>query len=100
MANDGFFNMLEARPYILNSSRGKVVSIPALIEAMKENKISGAGLDVLENENLESYTHSEREQLNWLLAQPNVIITPHIAGYTYEAFYKMAKVLLEKLKIL
>ena len=97
LAGSSFFNSLHEHPYILNTSRGKVVELPALITALKENKIAGAGLDVLENENLDSYTAGEREQLEWLMKREEVIITPHIAGYSHEAFYKMATVLLEKL---
>lgn len=97
MGNVSFFNALERKPWFLNTSRGKVVKLGHMVNALIENKISGAGLDVLENENLDTYTPIEKEQLNWLLDQPNVIITPHIAGYSQEATYKMAEVLLVKL---
>ncbi len=99
MADEVFFHSLLRRPWFLNTSRGKVVNLEQLNKALDANKIAGAGLDVLENENFDSFTAAEKKQLDLLQARSNVIITPHIAGYSVEALYKMAKVLLDKLEL-
>lgn len=100
MADESFFEALRQQPYIINTSRGKVVKTQALIHAIQKNWIKGAALDVLENEKINNLDNKEQEQFLFLTNQPNVIVTPHIAGYSNEAFYKMSKILLEKLGVL
>ena len=100
MANHDFFQSLKQKPWILNTSRGQIVNTRDLKNAILNGSIAGAGLDVLENEKLSSYTAEEQTLFEWLIDQPNVIITPHIAGYSHEAFLKMSQVLLQKLGFL
>jgi D-3-phosphoglycerate dehydrogenase len=99
MAGEAFFQSLERKPWFINASRGKVHDTAAVIRALETGKIAGAALDVLENERLETYSPGQRRQLDLLLGRPDILITPHIAGYSHEAFLKMSEVVLEKLGI-
>ena len=80
------------KPFILiNTSRGAVVDTKALLQGIKAGKVTGACLDVFEQEPLAAKDAGE------LTTLPNVVVTPHIAGYTFEALYKMSKVLLDRI---
>jgi D-3-phosphoglycerate dehydrogenase / 2-oxoglutarate reductase len=98
-ANEVFFNSLDQCPYFLSACRGKVTDTLALVNALDQQKIKAAGLDVLENEKLLSYTMAEKNLLSNLTARKNVVITPHIAGYSQEAYKLMGEILMKKLGI-
>lgn len=98
-ANNKFFNSFLKKPYFISTCRGKVTHTGALIEALTFGKISGAGLDVLENEQLENYTEIEKAEMNTLTGFTNVLITPHVAGYTKEAFLHMSEIIIQKLDL-
>lgn len=99
-ANDAFFNACKKQPYFISTCRGQVTNTASVIKALQNQLVRGVGLDVLENEQLAQYSAQEQAQLDTLLSFPNCLITPHIAGYSQEAYYKMAKVVLEKLAII
>ncbi len=86
------------KPFILiNTSRGPVVDTLAVYEAVKQGKIMGVCLDVFEHEPLLAMNDAELQALKGMLSMPNCVATPHIAGYTHEALYKMSKTLLIKI---
>ena len=84
-ANEEFFISLKKRPYFLNASRGGVVDTAALLQALDNDLVTAAGLDVLENEDLTSYSAHESDLLQQLLRRKNVIVTSHIAGSSHES---------------
>jgi D-3-phosphoglycerate dehydrogenase len=85
--------------WLLNTSRGSIVNTADLIEALKINKVLGAGLDVLDIES-SSFTeiiNDKNEDFHKLSSFKNVIITPHIAGWTFESNIKLSKIVVNKI---
>jgi len=97
--NDRFLSRFKKPIILINTSRGTVVNTATLIKGIKENKVLGACLDVFEEEPLAKMNEEVKNNFQILLNNKNVVITPHIAGYTQEALYKMSDILLNKIVI-
>ena len=101
MFNDDFISKFKHDIYLINTSRGKVINTDSLVKALNKGKVKGACLDVLEYEKFsfeEIDSNLLPESYQYLINADNVILTPHIAGWTIESKYKLAKVLLDKIK--
>jgi len=102
LVNREFINGFKKSFYLINTSRGKCVVTKDLLEGLKSGKIIAAGLDVLEYEqksfeNLFSEDEIPKD-FQELLKQPNVILTPHIAGWTTQSKEKLSQTIVDKIK--
>ncbi len=98
--NNEFLGQMAKPFYLLNLSRGKVVSTAALVEGLKSGQIKGAGLDVLEYEqkSFESFFDQEMPaDFQYLVSADNVCLTPHVGGWTTESYVKLSSVLADKI---
>ena len=100
MINADFINQFKKTFWLINTARGNSVVTADLVEALKSGKILGAGLDVLEYEKLSFETLFEGEKpaaFEYLLQAENVLLTPHIAGWTFESHQKLAQTIVDKI---
>ncbi|KRB59326.1 2-hydroxyacid dehydrogenase [Flavobacterium sp. Root186] len=102
MVDSAFINEFKKPIWIINTSRGKNIVTADLVETMKAGKVLGAGLDVLEYEKLSFETlfqdKNTPEAFQYLLDGRKVILTPHIAGWTFESHERLAQVIVDKIK--
>jgi D-3-phosphoglycerate dehydrogenase len=99
-ANQSFFNSFSKPIRLLNLSRGKIVNTKDMVLALKEKKVIGACLDVLEFEtkSFESFFEQHLpEEFNYLIHSDNVILSPHVGGWTIESYFKLSNVLADKI---
>jgi len=100
MINSDFINQFSKPFWLLNTARGKSVVTSDLVLALKKGQLLGAGLDVLEFEksSFESlFSNKIPASLSDLLSMENVILSPHIAGWTIESKEKLAQVIVDKI---
>lgn len=83
--------------YLINTARGEVISFETLNEALESGKLKGALLDVLEKEKLDKLEPSQEKAFQRLAQKTNVLFSPHVAGWTFQSYEKINKVLVGKL---
>lgn len=84
--------------YLINTARGEIVSFSTLNKAFDEGLLKGAVLDVLENEKFNSFSEDQKKEFSRLASRENIIFSPHIAGWTFQSYEKINRVLIEKIK--
>ncbi|EPR74033.1 D-3-phosphoglycerate dehydrogenase [Winogradskyella psychrotolerans RS-3] len=102
MINSDFINGFKKSFWLINTARGKSVVTEDLVKGLKSGKILGAGLDVLEYEkssfeNLFS-SNAMPEAFQYLIASENVLLSPHVAGWTVESNIKLSQTIVDKIK--
>ena len=97
VADYQFFNRFEKPIWVINISRGKVLKTKDLIRGLNEGIVRGAALDVLDEESKSFDINSSNRILMDLNNRSNVIITPHVAGWTKESYFKLSNVLADKI---
>lgn len=90
-----------ARPvWLVNTARGEVLDQAALVAALQSGRVRGAALDVLENEKLTTLTPAQQATFDYLRAAPNVVLAPHIGGWTHQSYRRINEVLTAKIAAL
>jgi D-3-phosphoglycerate dehydrogenase len=104
MINEKFINQMQNPFWLINTARGKAVNTEDLVKAIKSGKILGAGLDVLEYESSSFYSilndNKKNSSLTFLKNSKQVILTPHVGGWTLESHKKLSETILDKIRAL
>ena len=98
LVNTQFIDNCKKPFYLINTSRGLCVKTSDLILGIKTGKILGACLDVIENESSSFENFNQDSYLDFLKKSEKVILTPHVAGWTFESKLKLSQIILKKIK--
>lgn len=92
-----FINKCKTGVILINTSRGNVIKTTTLVDGLGSGLIKGACLDVFENEKPNSYTKEEHHLFEQLFSFENIVVSPHIAGWTVDSKRRLAAILLNKI---
>lgn len=97
LIDEGYIEKCKNGFILINTARGKCVDTKAVLKGLKEGKIKGACLDVFENEKPHTFTESESTMYDELYNLNQVVLSPHVAGWTHESKYLIADILLSQI---
>jgi D-3-phosphoglycerate dehydrogenase len=98
MVNAEYLKKFSKPIWLFNMCRGEVVVTKDVVDLIDSQKIKGAGFDVLENEKLNNMTEEEKKWFNHIAVSDKTVLSPHVAGWTKESYFKISAVLLKKIK--
>jgi D-3-phosphoglycerate dehydrogenase len=98
--NESFLTEFAHRIWFVNTARGEVVDQAALVARLQSGQVRGAALDVLDNEKLATLTPAQQATFDYLRAAPNVVLSPHIGGWTHQSYQRINEVLVAKMEAL
>ena len=93
-----FIKRFRKNIHLINTARGEIVKNRALVEHLNNGKLKGVALDVLQNEKIQELSMEELKDFEFLATSEKTILTPHIGGWSKESYYKINKVLVDKLE--
>lgn len=101
LVDEDYLKKFRKNIYLINTARGRNVKTADLVKQLKAGNVLGAALDVLEYEKLSFEALDQKslpEDFSWLIHSDQVVLSPHIAGWTHESNYKLAMTIVEKVK--
>ncbi|PWJ44967.1 NAD(P)-dependent oxidoreductase [Sediminitomix flava] len=100
LVDEEYFKKFRKPFYLINLARGEVIPLQIIKKFIESGKILGAGLDVLENEKLNTLTPEQKEAFDYLIKSDNVLFSPHVGGWTVESYIRISEVLGKKIRSL
>jgi D-3-phosphoglycerate dehydrogenase len=96
--NEAFLAAFAHRIWVMNTARGEIVDQAALVARLRGGQVRGAALDVLDNEKLATLTPAQQASFDYLCTAPNVVLSPHIGGWTHQSYQRINEVLVSKIQ--
>ncbi|UOG76865.1 phosphoglycerate dehydrogenase [Hymenobacter tibetensis] len=97
--NEELLQGFEKPIWLMNTARGEILDHAALVRNLQSGQVRGAALDVLENEKLGTLKPEQQARFDYLTNAANVVLSPHVGGWTFQSYRRINEVLAEKLRV-